>query len=152
MPAYFLDSSALLKRYIDEAGSEWVRDTIRQSTQPCFIAQVAGVEIVSAITRLHAGKAITPRARDAAITAFKSDFAGSYDVAMLSMDVTENAMRLAERRVLRGYDAIQLAAALFVAERAQRRSLELLFVCADTSLNRAAAAEGLKVENPNDHA
>lgn len=151
MPAYFLDSSALLKRYIDEAGSEWVRAIIQQSSRPCFIAQVAGVEIVSAITRLSASKSITSRAKDKAIAEFKRDFAGSYDIAMLSMDVTESAMRLAERRVLRGYDAIQLAAALFVSERAQRRSIDLLFVCADSQLNRAALVEGLVVENPNDH-
>lgn len=151
MPAYFLDSSALLKRYIDEAGSAWVRRMIRQSSQPCFVAQVAGVEVISAIARIAAGRNITTRNRDAAIAEFKRDFAGSYDIAMLSLSVTDSAMKLAERHLLRGYDAIQLATALFVAERAKRHSLDLAFVCADVILNRAATMEGLAVENPNDH-
>jgi len=59
-------------------------------------------------------------------------------------------MDLAERRGLRGYDAVHLAAALVVAE-AQRRAGRppLTFVSADTNQRQAAAAEGLLVEDPN---
>jgi predicted nucleic acid-binding protein len=152
MPAYFFDSSALLKRYIDEAGSAWIRATIRYSSLPCYVAQITGVEVVSAIVRQAAGKYITPRVRDAAITEFKKDFADSYDIAVLNQAVIESAMRLAERRLLRGYDAVQLAAALSVAEHARQLALGSVFVGADANLNHAAAAEGLAVENPNDHA
>ena len=58
-------------------------------------------------------------------------------------------MDLAERRGLRGYDAVHLAAALVVA--AAQRDVgrpPLTFVSADTAQRQAAAAEGLPVEDP----
>jgi hypothetical protein len=61
-------------------------------------------------------------------------------------------MLLAERHPLRGYDAVQLAAALAVHRpRAAALLPALTFVCADARLNAAATAEGLTVEDPNDH-
>lgn len=61
-------------------------------------------------------------------------------------------MTLAEKHGLRGYDSVQLAAA--VELQIVRNSLSLsgiTFVCADDHLNVAAVAEGLLVENPNNH-
>ena len=34
---YFYDSSALVKRYLPEIGTAWVRDTIRQTAQLILI-------------------------------------------------------------------------------------------------------------------
>jgi len=52
MAIYFLDSSALVKRYICETGSNWVCNLFNPSLgNQFFIAAIAGVEIVSAITR-----------------------------------------------------------------------------------------------------
>ncbi|MGO9469479.1 MAG: hypothetical protein ACLQIB_44780 [Isosphaeraceae bacterium] len=48
---------------------------------------------------------------------------------------------------MRGYDAVQLAAALQV--HSQIPSLTLL--SADADLNAAAVAEGLSVDDPNNH-
>jgi hypothetical protein len=59
-------------------------------------------------------------------------------------------MDLAERHALRGYDAIQLGAALAVNDGCRATGLSLTIICADDELN-AAAAEGLAVENPNRH-
>ena len=59
---------------------------------------------------------------------------------------------LADRYGLRGYDAVQLAAAVAAQARLSRISnSRLIFVSADNDLNNAALAEGLAVENPNDH-
>ena len=61
-------------------------------------------------------------------------------------------MHLAERYALRGYDAVQLAAALDV--NAYWLSLDmpgLILVSADSELNAAAMAEGLNADDPNAH-
>ena len=61
-------------------------------------------------------------------------------------------MALAEKHALRGYDAVQLAAALEV--QSQRIEDELPppeLISADTALNDAALLEGLKVDDPNNH-
>ncbi len=52
MAVHFLDSSALVKRYISEIGSAWVSGLFDPALgHEVFVAAVAGVEIVAAITR-----------------------------------------------------------------------------------------------------
>jgi uncharacterized protein len=61
-------------------------------------------------------------------------------------------MELAETHSLRGYDAVQLAAALMVHNMRQALGLPALeLVSADRDLNDAATTEGLTVDNPNTH-
>jgi len=62
------------------------------------------------------------------------------------------AMNLAEARALRGYDAVQLSAALEIYDQAQALGwLSPTFVCADLRLNAAAQMEGLSTDDPNSH-
>ena len=52
MTHYFLDSSALIKRYIVEPGTTWVRSlTTRNSGNAVIIAQITRIEIVSGAAR-----------------------------------------------------------------------------------------------------
>lgn len=72
------------------------------------------------------------------------------------MDITnqliEYAALLAEKYALRGYDAVQLAAALEVHQlRIAAQSAPFTLISADDALNVAAQAEGLLVDNPNSH-
>ena len=61
-------------------------------------------------------------------------------------------MSLAETHALRGYDAVQLAAALAVNALCVENDLPpLIFVSADGELNTVAAGMGLAIDNPNDH-
>ena len=46
MGNYFFDSSALVKRYIAEAGSTWVGDlTHRAHGNRCYLSNIAGAEV-----------------------------------------------------------------------------------------------------------
>jgi hypothetical protein len=61
-------------------------------------------------------------------------------------------MGLAEKHGLRGYDSVQLAAALELQAARTLASLpSVTFVSADDKLNTAAVLEGLLVESPNTH-
>ena len=83
---------------------------------------------------------------------FKTDFRVRYQIVEVSERLVDLAMTLAEKHGLRGYDSVQLSAA--VELQAVRDSLSLApvtFVCADERLGAAAAAEQLLVENPNEH-
>ena len=76
----------------------------------------------------------------------------SLEVVSLTEAIVDRAMAVAEARALRGYDAVQLAAALQVNAIYIGNGLPpLTFVSADNDLNTVAAAEGLAVENPNAH-
>jgi predicted nucleic acid-binding protein len=62
------------------------------------------------------------------------------------------AVDLTKRQKLRGYDAIQLVAALTLNDLLMQASLApLTFICADEDLVRSAQGEGLATDNPNLH-
>ena len=50
MAGYFLDSSALVKRYIQEPGTNGVRDLCSPTAgHVLYIARIAGAEVIAAI-------------------------------------------------------------------------------------------------------
>jgi len=115
-----------------------------------FVVRITLAETVVAITRREGAwrlGSITPRDAATAVADFQLDFARQYRVVEVSAGLVAQAATLARRHALRGYDAVQLAAALEI--HATDSSLTLL--SADAELNTAATAEGLSVEDPNSH-
>lgn len=150
MAVYFLDSSAVVKRYVAETGSGWVRGiTDPAAGHTLYLVRITGVEVVSALVR-HL-PAIPPPQLAQALADFKHDFQTRYQLIAASDHLLLEAMRLVEQYRLRGYDAVQLAGAVELHAQHAARGLSLALVSADNPLNRAAALEGLLVENPLNH-
>ncbi|AGA28707.1 type II toxin-antitoxin system VapC family toxin [Singulisphaera acidiphila] len=148
MPIYFLDTSALVKRYVDEVGTGWVQALTHPGAgHTHFLARITQAEMVSAVTRRERGGHIAPADAVTALADFQFDFARQYLVVEISAGLVAHATSLARRYALRGYDAVQLAAALEVQDNASG----LVLLSADGDLNAAAIAEGVAVENPNFH-
>ncbi len=149
-PWYFLDSSAVIKRYVSETGSAWINALLQPAAgHQVTVAAVTGVEVIAAITRRERGGTL-PAADAAQIRSqCRTDLASQYLVAQLTPSILARAMDLAELHGLRGYDALQLAAAVEVGLEAATVGLTVTLVSADAELNAAAAAEGLDVEDPN---
>jgi uncharacterized protein len=150
---YFFDSSALVKRYAHETGSDWIlaltEPTARHSL---YIARITAVEVVSALTRRQRGGSVSDIDAATAMAAFRHDLSHQYRVVEINPAVITQAMQLAETHGLRGYDAVQLAAALIVQKMRETLGLPALeLVSADRDLNEAATAEDLTVDNPNSH-
>ena len=79
-----------------------------------------------------------------------ADLAYDYQIVEVTDALVNTAMTLAERHSLRGYDAVQLAAALELQTALTASGLPALtLVSADAELNTAATAEGLTIEDPN---
>jgi hypothetical protein len=88
----------------------------------------------------------------AALADFRRDFAREYIIIEIEVTLIAHAMSLAEAHALRGYDAVQLAAALEVHRQRLAAGLTTpTLISADDSLNAAALVEGLAVDNPNAH-
>jgi predicted nucleic acid-binding protein len=88
----------------------------------------------------------------AALAQFRQDLSGLYRIIEITPALVMRAMALAEMYALRGYDAVQLAAAVEVQARVDTLGLPVLtLVSADEELNVAARAQGLAVEDPNMH-
>lgn len=153
MGAYFFDTSALVKYYVQETGTLWVQGVINNySANEITIALVTGVEIVAAITRQNRMNAISAVDAATAIATFKNQFRNRLIAFRITDQVVDDAMALAEKYGLRGYDAIQLTSALFIESRITSRGVgPLTFVCSDKNLNQAATIEGLLVEDPNQY-
>ncbi len=65
MATYFLDSSAIVKRYFPEQGHAWIVTLCTTGDNDLYIAQIALVEVVAAICRREREKSITLAERDA---------------------------------------------------------------------------------------
>lgn len=142
MIVYF-DSSALVKKYVAEEGTEGVLRLWKEA-EGIAISQVGYAEIVAALGCKKREGELKPEAWKRLTKSIKSDWETfiRVDVSPLlhaRIDV------LVARYPLRGFDAIHLASALFL-----RESLgpEFVFVCTDTRLVETAKAEGLRVEEP----
>lgn len=153
MDAFFLDSSGLVKRYSVEAGTAWLFGVVRPSANnSLYLARITGVEIISTLSRKIRGGRLTQNQADKAGRRFEREFLNRYSIIEVSPQIVFEAMNLAKIHFLRGYDAVQLAAALQVHRRRKSLNLSpLIFVSADNDLNAAAAAENLTVENPNNY-
>ena len=153
MAVYFFDSSALVKRYAYEMGSDWIVALSEPAAgHSLYIARITAVEVVSALTRRQRGGSVSETDVATAMAAFLHDLSHQYRVIEITPSVITRAMQLAETHGLRGYDAVQLSAALIVQKMREALGLSALkLVSADRDLNDAAATEDLAVDNPNSH-
>ena len=148
MAAYFLDTSALLKRYVQETGTAWIQSlTAPAAGHALIVARITLAETVAALTRRERGGSIATQDAATALADFQFDFAGQYIVVEISAGLVARAAALARRHGLRGYDAVQLAAAIEIRD----ADPSITLVSSDRELNAAATAEGLAIDDPNAH-
>jgi uncharacterized protein len=153
MATYFLDTSAIIKRYIFEPGQAWVLSLCNPAQgHDLYISQVALVEVVAAICRRAREKSINMAERDRLITVFREDSKQGYNIWPVTTDLYYDAGDLCRSHRLRAYDAVQLACVLALREYTLANNApEPIFVCADIGLLDVANVEGLQVENPNNY-
>ncbi|MBZ0321173.1 MAG: type II toxin-antitoxin system VapC family toxin [Anaerolineae bacterium] len=153
MTVYFCDTSALAKRYSIEQGSVWIQGiTAPSARNRIFIAQITPVEIVSALARKEREKTLTSRSRQAAMLLLERHGKREYVVVRFTDSVAQEAKRLLITYPLRAFDAIQLASAI-TANRGLLGTpvAPLIYLASDKQLQRAAIAEGLQVDDPNNY-
>jgi uncharacterized protein len=153
MATTYIDTSALVKRYVAEVGSAWVRRMVaRPVHHVLYTAALTEVEVRSALQRLvREGRLDTAQAQRLT-QRVTQHFTRRYQLIRITRTVVTQAGMLLERHPLRAYDAVQLACALTVRDGMHRRGmLPPLFVAADDALLAAAVAEGFVVDNPLQH-
>jgi uncharacterized protein len=146
---YFVDSSALVKRYVQEIGTPWIRNLTHRSTgHEIYLVRITAVEVTAAVARRRRGKTISPSKATSLLSRFRKHLAGRYTVLELTSTLLDAAMKLANAHGLRAYDAVQLATALELNKQWLDAGLSVVLASADQELNAAATAEGLAVEDP----
>jgi predicted nucleic acid-binding protein len=136
---YFLDSSALVKRYVREGGTDAVARLFRRRSK-LAASGLALVEVPSALfRRARQGDLRMDQAR-AQAEQLAADLDELY-VVEPRKTVLELARELVERWPLRTYDAVQLGSAIRLA---RASGTAVTFTCADRGLASAAVGEGLR--------
>jgi hypothetical protein len=118
---YYVDTSSLVKRCLYQTGSQWIRQLflgVTNARQVCIVT-VTGVEMTSALSRKVRLGDISQSVYQSAMHQFEGDFPYRYTRIRVTYPVIALAMELATQYPLRGYDAIQLAAALELRGRLQ---------------------------------
>ena len=138
---------------MSEVGSDWLRLLLSTNQSPVIVSShLLRVEMWSAFARRLREGSVTPDEHTRIHDLFAQHRHTLYRFAPLDETVIQSACRLIEHHPLRGYDAVHLATAMVINQRlVDTGEEELLFLSADNHLNDAATAEGLTVDNPNDH-
>ena len=135
---YFLDTSALVKRFVSERGSAAVRSLfLRQRT--IAVSRLAHPELVASIVRMWREGRLAKDRRDEILTEILNCIAGVDHVVEVRGPLLPRVTRLLLSRPLRAYDAVQLASALQL-----KVSGAVDFWSADERLVAAARAEALR--------
>ncbi len=158
MTVYYFDSSAIVKRYVDEPGSIWIRQQCDQrdlgtgeKLNLITVGEIALVEVSAAFAILVRRNILPKRFAERAYRRFISDFQDEYDLTRITAASLLTAARLAQRYPLKAYDAVQLSLALHANALLNTDGLSLTLVSGDDQLLQAAQAEGLAADNPFAH-
>ncbi len=151
MAAHFFDSSALIKRYVLERGTAWVRAlTDPAAGHQIFVARLAILEVAATLARQARAGNLTAADASVGINQLRHAFAHEFRVIEITPRLASHALNHIQAHALRGSDALHLAAATQLERRRVADGLpSLTFSSSDAELNRAAQAEGLLVEDPN---
>lgn len=136
----YVDTSTLIKLVVDEPGSD-LAARIWEAADALVAVRLVEVEARATLAAaLRSGRLTTAQHRRA--MKVLTELLGQVDLVEITAELVTAAARLAEVHALRGYDAVHLAAALFVGAD--------VLTSADTALCDAASAEGTAVANPLD--
>ncbi|HEY4690129.1 MAG TPA: type II toxin-antitoxin system VapC family toxin [Anaerolineae bacterium] len=151
MADYYVDSSVLVKRHVDEAGSAWFRALADPAAGNLIITtRISAIEVYSALNRRLREARLDPADYNQIADDFGALCATEYELIELTPSLIARTRAVLERHPLRAYDAIQLASALVAGEALAQAGLPpLTFLSADDRLLNAAQAYGLMTDNPN---
>ncbi|HUS97197.1 MAG TPA: type II toxin-antitoxin system VapC family toxin [Hyphomicrobiaceae bacterium] len=153
MSFLYLDSSVMVKRYVEEPGSDWVQSLITDPQNVAILSEIAIVEVSAALSMSVRTGRLRKALGRAAYEAFHADIAvGIYQLLAVARPTIDLAAGLAQTHPLKGYDAVHLATGLEAARSLADQEITLVFVSGDVQMLRAAEAEGLTTDDPFLHA
>lgn len=152
MDVVFLDTNALIKLYVPEKGSSWLK--LFTSSRQIVISELALFEAATVLRRLHLDGTYTKIAASDLLAQINRD-APNFDMISLGgksqRDLLEDiAFNLPAGLRVRALDGIQLVAAgiALAAANTLPPPITFTFVSSDAQLLRVALARGFVVENP----
>jgi len=146
MQNLFFDTSALVKRYYEEPGTEFVDSLVTDDDTKVVLTSIAVVETVSAFRRKYNREDIGDDVLDELLASFFDEALSDFLILPTEESLLVNSFELVLDDDLRTLDSLQLSAALSVSENVE----ELVFVSADKELVSVAENKGLQTQNPDE--
>lgn len=106
----FLDSSALVKKYVVESGSDYIEELLAESEEAA-VSIICIAEIISTLNRLIREKKIKVPEYQKIIKQFESDLQDLY-VCNISVNTIRVSKKLLEENRLRAMDSLHLASSM----------------------------------------
>ena len=136
----FCDTSALLKLFIDEQGSDSMIKA-SSSSEGIAVCRITWAESMAAFAQRTRFKGASQSGLDQARSMFERAWP-DFVIADVTQPLVEKAGMYADAFALRGHDSVQLAAAHNLH---QQLDLPMTFACFDRRLNQAAQLLELEV-------
>lgn len=140
---YYLDSSALIKRYVAELGSTFIDKLFDDNASFFFASFLTYAEVNATLARLCRMGFISSTNKMESLKNFEKDWRGLSIVAYSDV-IRETIPALTDRFPLSGADSIQLACAASLKKHAG----DFTFLTSDQRLLNAANDFGLKAIDP----
>jgi predicted nucleic acid-binding protein len=134
----YLDTSSLVKLYVEEIDSEKIKNVARDAAV-ISTAKVAYAEARAAFARKQKEDGFSLSVLRKIVEDLNRDWE-NYFVVEITDGLIRFAGDIAERYLLRGFDAIHLASAIHLKD---RMNSEIYFSSYDTRLNQSAEREGI---------
>jgi len=149
--SFYLDASALAKRYVPENGSalvDIILDTV--PTNRIYVLTIGAGEVVSILVRKRNAGIISTQDYADATTLFETEIIRSKTINKMSVTsrLVIGSFSLIVAHSINATDAVTLKSALAIARKRRSSGDELVVVASDLRLLRAAQAEGLLNFNP----
>jgi predicted nucleic acid-binding protein len=148
---YFLDTSALLKRYVEEEGSTYIRQLLTRPDLSFHQSFLTPLDMTSALYRRHRAGFLSNPELIQILNAYTAHTQDRYATILHSDKLMNLAATLIACHPLRSLEAIQLAAALTLQSTFPPNASPFTFVSADDRLLAIAQLENLLTDNPNAH-
>lgn len=151
MNSFFLDGSALAKRYVSEIGSALVDVILDTVAEPrIYLLNIGFAEVVSVLVRKKNAGGISATVFNQALLNLEREVIRSVGKHLLSFDnsVASDALPFIIKHAINSTDAIILRVALDIAQLSRAGGDDIVLVASDQRLLRAAQVEGLSTFNP----
>lgn len=148
----YLDSSALVKGYIQEKGSNFVRNLLNKEEE-LFTSILSYAEVLAAFRKKYRAKGIGEAAYSKARDRFILDWVLRVNALQMDTGTMTAVPELVEQFPLKGADAVQLSAALWLRDMSrmvwyEREDRKVEFWVSDQNLVRYARQCNLDVYDP----
>jgi predicted nucleic acid-binding protein len=150
----YLDSSALVKRYVHEHGSTAITSRF-ESGEKIYTSILSFAEVHAAIGRKYRVGELNVKERDKLVDEFQADWLFSLSILELTTNTMSALPTICERYSLKASDAIHLSAAFWMKDATRLHvkgfddeGIVVEFGVSDRQLGEAALKCGFKVFDP----